>query len=195
MHCRPQVLCQVGAIPGFYIHDVVRLKIHTLVPVVFSWFWNTYIFTSCFSCFGILFPHTLSLVFGLHFCRLLPRKMHVFTKNTMHGIHFGLYMLLDGLLRVVLMFYPCFFMVLEHLHFTSCFACSGILFLHTLGLVFGLHFCRLLPRKIHLFTKHRKLRCMAYMWVFTWCFALVWTSFSSLPGLVAALCWSTSLQT
>ena len=42
------------------------------------------------------------------------------------------------------------------------FSCFGLLFLHTLGFVFGLHFCALLPRKIHLFTKHRKLRCMAY---------------------------------
>ena len=73
----------------------------------------------------------------------------------MYGIHFGPYMSLDGLLSLVLMFYPCFFMVLERLHFYLVFfSCFGLLFLHTLGFVFGFHFCALLPRKIHLFLQN-----------------------------------------
>ena len=43
-----------------------------VLTVFFYGFWNAYIFTSCFSCFGILLLHTFGLVFGLYFCTLLP---------------------------------------------------------------------------------------------------------------------------
>ena len=52
-----------------------------VLAVFFSWFWHTCIFTSCFSCFGILLLHAFGLVFGLHFCAFLPSKMHLFTKH------------------------------------------------------------------------------------------------------------------
>ena len=73
-----------------------------------------------------------------------------------------------------LMFYMWFFMVFEHLHSYLMF----FMFWHSsFGLVFGLHFSTLLPSKMHLFTKHRKLRCVAYIWVFTCCWISSWVLF------------------
>ena len=61
-----------------------------------------HVLASCSSILWVLFLVFLFVDFYRIKCTFLQ-------KHTMHGIHFGLYMLLDGLLSVVLMFYPCFF--------------------------------------------------------------------------------------
>ena len=146
----------------------------------FSWFWNTCIFTSYFRCFGILFLHTFGLVFGLHFCPFFPSKIGLFTKHRKLRCMAYIWVFTSCWSSSWVLFwcFNCVFSWFWNAYiFTSCFSCFGILLLHACGLVFGLHFCQFLPSKICLFTKHRKLRCMAYIWVFTSCWSSSWVLF------------------
>ena len=130
---------------------------HLCFYLIFSMFWHPVppYFWSCF------WPH---------FCQFLPSKIGLFTKHRKLRCMAYIWVFTSCWSRSWVLFW-CFTCVFSWFWntcvFTSYFPCFGILFLHTFGLVFGLHFCTLLPSKMHLFTKHRKLRCIAYIWVFT----------------------------